>query len=157
MYVPAKVWTVCTDLPPGQGNRWPIVSHWQLTERPTNRFWTEITANFVQKCPIFGRGDLEGLVIEIEEHGGGESTWFDGEVKSGGKGRSGEGVLKIFGNLFSEKGYLSTFTFFQVKEHWAEFEPLMAVELEKQTVNREFEHKVGNTFDGHNCIFCASF
>jgi len=28
-----------------------------------------------------------------------------------------------------------------VKEHWAEFSPLMAVELEKQTVNREFEHK----------------
>ena len=66
MYVPAKVWTVCTDLTPGQGVRWPIVSHWQLTERPTNRFWTEITANFVQKCPIFGRGDSEGLVIEIK-------------------------------------------------------------------------------------------
>ena len=98
MYVPAKVWTVCTDLPPGQGNRWPIVSHWQLTERPTNRFWTEITANFVQKCPIFSRGDSEGLVIEIEEHGGGKSTWFDGEVKSGGKSRSGEGVLKIWEN-----------------------------------------------------------
>ena len=127
MYVPAKVWTVCTDLPPGQGNCWPIVSHWQLTERSTNRFWTEITANFVQKCPIFGRGDLEGLVIEIEEHGGGESTWFDGEVKSGGKSRSGEGLLKD----------LSLFTFFQVKEQWAEFSPLMAVELEKRTMKRE--------------------
>ena len=58
----------------------------------------------MQKCPIFGRGDSEGLVIEIQEHGGGESTRFDWEVKSGGKSRSGEGVLKIFGNLFPEKG-----------------------------------------------------
>ena len=36
--------------------------------------------------------------------------------------------------------------FVQVKEQWAEFSPLMAAELEKQSVKREFEHKVGNTF-----------
>ena len=59
---------------------------------------------------------------------------------------SGEGVLKIFGNLFPEKGLLSTFTFFQVNEHWTEFSPLMEAELEKQTLKREFEHKVGNAF-----------
>ena len=47
---------------------------------------------------------------------------------------------------FQKKDSFPLSLFVQVKEHWAEFSPLMAAELEKQSVKREFEHKVGNTF-----------